>query len=113
MGNLFKKRQKANKLLDEDYDNENTNFSFYCSPCITTNFKKVPYFSTFLSYFLLQNKWKNHFNEQCDLLRKYNVFWAYLLPSLLNKFSSKISQECFQSELSSPKNIQWIGNINK
>ncbi len=55
MGNLFKKKQKANKLLDEDYDNEpNANFYLCCSPCIFTNFKKVSYFHSFLFYFLLQ-----------------------------------------------------------
>ena len=39
MGNFFKK-QKQNKLLDEEYDDQNTSY-FCCSPCIAINMQKV------------------------------------------------------------------------
>lgn len=40
MGNNFHNK-KANKLLDEDYDNTETSSFFFCTPCIMKNCKIV------------------------------------------------------------------------
>jgi len=71
--------------------------------------KRFLIFTLSFFIFFFKNEWKKHFKEQCALLKKYNVFWAYFLPSLLNEFSSNISQEFFQSELFFPQNLQLVG----
>lgn len=113
MGNLFNNPdKKPNKLLDDDYYNDSGSIFFCCSSCITTNLQKVfcKYFSSFpFIISLIQNKWKTHFKDQCLLLSTYNVFWANLLPRMLQSFPFFQNQEEFQLELLSPKNIQWVG----